>query len=115
LAFTRCGGWDGVALKIKDDRSPEEMRRLARGECDGRMTARLYALANALGGMRPAEAARLAGMERQALRDAVVRYNAEDLAGLHRLGFSRQKTWPAHPELDERAQRRFQKRGRAPP
>jgi transposase len=30
-----------------------------------------------------AEAARLAGMERQALRDAVLRYNAEGLAGLH--------------------------------
>ena len=29
-----------------------------------------------------AEAARLAGMERQALRDAVLRYNAEGLAGL---------------------------------
>ena len=33
--------------------------------------------------MTRAEAARLAGMERQALRDAVVRYNAEGLAGLH--------------------------------
>ncbi len=33
--------------------------------------------------MRRAAAARLAGMERQALRDAVVRYNAEGLAGLH--------------------------------
>ena len=32
--------------------------------------------------MSRAEAARLAGMERQALRDAVVRYNAEGLAGL---------------------------------
>jgi hypothetical protein len=29
-----------------------------------------------------AEAARLAGMERQALRDAVLRYNAEGLVGL---------------------------------
>ena len=33
--------------------------------------------------MSRAEAARLAGMERQALRDTVVRYNAERLAGLH--------------------------------
>jgi len=32
--------------------------------------------------MSRAEAARLAGMERQALRDAVVRYNAEGVAGL---------------------------------
>jgi transposase len=33
--------------------------------------------------MSRAEAARLAGMERQALRDAVLRYNAEGPAGLH--------------------------------
>jgi transposase len=32
--------------------------------------------------MTRAEAARLAGMERQALRDAVLRYNAEGVAGL---------------------------------
>ena len=32
--------------------------------------------------MTRAEAARLAGMERQALRDAVTRYNAEGLSGL---------------------------------
>lgn len=44
---------------------------------------RCLAIANALEGMNRAEAARLAGMERQALRDAVVRYNAEGLAGLH--------------------------------
>ena len=33
--------------------------------------------------MTRAEAARLAGMERMALRDAVVRYNAEGLLGLY--------------------------------
>src|SRR3712207_8636355 len=38
---------------------------------------------NALEGMSRAEAARLAGMERQALRDAVVRHDAEGLAGLY--------------------------------
>jgi transposase len=43
----------------------------------------MIAIANALEGMSRAEAARLAGMERQALRDAVVRYNAEGLDGLH--------------------------------
>jgi transposase len=43
----------------------------------------MFAIANALEGMSRAEAARLAGMERQALRDAVLRYNAEGLAGLH--------------------------------
>jgi transposase len=72
----------GAPLKIKEDRSVAELRRLARRERDGRVSARLYDIANALDGMSRAEAAGLAGMERQALRDAVLRYNAEDLAGL---------------------------------
>lgn len=72
----------GTALKIRTDRSAGELRALARRETDGRMAARLYAIAGALEGMSRAQAARLAGMERQALRDAVVRYNAEGLAGL---------------------------------
>ena len=73
----------GNALEIRDDRSADDLRREARRERDGRAAARMYAIANALEGMSRAEAARLAGMERQALRDAVVRYNAEGLAGLH--------------------------------
>jgi transposase len=43
----------------------------------------MLAIANALEGISRAEAARLADMDRQALRDAVVRYNAEGLAGLY--------------------------------
>ena len=70
-------------LPIRDDVSAAELRRLARRERDGAAAARMYAIANALEGMNRAEAARLAGMERQALRDAVVRFNAEGLAGLH--------------------------------
>ena len=129
--------------------------------------------------MSRAEAARLAGMERQALRDAVLGYNAEGLSGLYdrpkgrpprrltqgeeaalaaailqgpdperdgvcawtradlcrwleanfaktyhpssmtrvlrRLGFSRQKVRPAHPQRDAEAQERFKKRGSARP
>lgn len=72
-----------VALKIRDDLTSDELRRWARKEARGRPAARAYAIANALEGMSRAEAARAAGMERQALRDAVVRYNAEGLAGLH--------------------------------
>ncbi len=71
------------ALCIRTDRSVEELRRLARRGVDPAATARMYAIANALDGMSRAEAARLAGMERQALRDAVVRYDAEGLDGLH--------------------------------
>lgn len=73
----------GTALPIRDDLPPETLRRQARHEPNRRTALRLLAVANALEGMSRAEAARLAGMERQALRDAVVRYNAEGIAGLH--------------------------------
>jgi transposase len=71
------------ALAICQDRTAAELRRLARREPDRRCAMRLLAIANALEGMSRAEAARLAGLERQALRDAVLRYNAEGPAGLH--------------------------------
>jgi ABC-type branched-subunit amino acid transport system ATPase component len=67
----------GGALAIRDDLSAGELRARARRERNGRAASRMMAIAHALEGMRRAEAARLAGMERQALRDAVVRYNAE--------------------------------------
>ena len=73
----------GRGLTIRTDRPAAELRRLARREKDRAAAARLQAIAGALEGMTRAEAARLAGMERQALRDAVVRYNAEGLAGLY--------------------------------
>lgn len=71
-----------AALTIRDDLTPAELRRRARHEPNRRAALRMLAIANALEGMSRAEAARLAGMERQALRDAVVRYNAEGLDGL---------------------------------
>ena len=70
------------ALAIRDDVSPEDLRRRARQERDGRVAARLFAIANALEGMDRASAARLAGMDRQTLRDWVHRYNEEGIAGL---------------------------------
>ena len=71
------------ALTIRRDLPAAELRRLARREPDRRAAMRLLAIANALDGLSRAEAARLAGMERQALRDAVPRYNAEGVDGLH--------------------------------
>ncbi len=73
----------GRALTIRTDLPAEELRRLARREKDRAAAARMQAIAGALEGLPRAEAARLAGMERQALRDAVVRYNAEGTRGLH--------------------------------
>jgi transposase len=70
------------ALAIRRDLSATELRRLVRHEPNRRAAMRLLAIANALDGLSRAEAARLAGMERQALRDAVLRYNAEGPDGL---------------------------------
>jgi hypothetical protein len=71
------------ALAIRQDLSAEELRRLARHEPDRRAAMRLLAIASALEGRSRAEAARLAGMERQALRDAVLRHNVDGPGGLH--------------------------------
>lgn len=72
----------GKRLSIRDDVPAAELRKLARHEPDRAAAARMQAVAGALEGLPRAEAARLAGMERQALRDAVLRYNAEGLSGL---------------------------------
>ena len=78
------GEWEPTmsALAIRDDIGSEELRRRARRERDGRVSARLIAIANALEGMDRTSAARLAGMDRQTLRDWVHRDNAEGIAGL---------------------------------
>jgi putative transposase len=83
-------------LSIRTDRSPSELRRLARLERDGRVSARLLALANALEGLPREEAARLAGMTGQTLGDWVHRYNREGVEGL------RDRPRPGRPcALDE--------------
>ena len=75
----------GVAmreLKIRKDRTSAVLRKLAKAETDVRVARRLLAIANALCGMNRAEAARSAGMDRQTLRDWVIRYNEHGVAGL---------------------------------
>ena len=83
-------------LPIRTDRDAAELRRLARRERDGRVSARLLALANALDGLSREEAARLAGMTGQTLGDWVHRYNEEGVEGL------RDRPRPGRPcALDE--------------
>ena len=72
----------GAALPIRGDIPAAELRRLARREGDGRVACRLLALANALDGMSRERAAKQAGLDRQTLRDWVVRFNAEGVGGL---------------------------------
>ena len=72
----------GAALPVRGDVTSVELRRLARLEADGRVACRILALANALDGMSRERAAKQAGMDRQTLRDWVIRFNAEDMDGL---------------------------------
>ena len=67
---------------IRDDVGAADLRRFAQGEADRCAALRALAIAQALEGASRADAARLVGRERQSLRDAVVRFNAEGLAGL---------------------------------
>jgi len=69
-------------LKIRKDGTPAVLRKLAKDETDPRVTRRILAIANALSGMNRAAAASSAGMDRQTLRDWVIRYNAHGVAGL---------------------------------
>ena len=55
---------------------------MARQENDGRVACRLLGLANVVDGMNRKPAARQAGMDRQTLRDWVIRFNAEGIEGL---------------------------------
>ena len=71
-----------AALVIRDDISAEELRRTARLEANGRVACRLLAIANALDGMSRERAAEQAGIDRQSLRDWVVRFNVEGIPGL---------------------------------
>jgi transposase len=70
-------------LAIRRDRTPEVLRKLAKAEADARVARRLLAIANALSGMSRKEAAEAAGMDRQTLRDWVIRYNAHGSDGLY--------------------------------
>ena len=62
-----------TALIIRTDRTPAVIRKLAKAEANARVARRLLAIANALSGMSRKEAAEAAGMDRQTLRDWVMR------------------------------------------
>ena len=71
-----------MALTIRRDRTAVVLRKQAKSESDTRITRRMLAIANALDGMSREDAARSAGMDRQTLRDWVIRYNEHGLDGL---------------------------------
>ena len=83
----------GAPVPIRTDIPAEELRRLARQETNGRVACRLIALANVLVGMNREQAARQAGMERQTLRDWVIRFNGGGVEGLRDRPKSGRPTW----------------------
>src|SRR3954454_2070127 len=91
----------GKALPLRSDLSADALRAQARQEKKGRVVARMLAIAHALDGV--GRAARLAGLDRQALRDTVIRYNAEGV--FHDRRSPGRPPWLSLDELslDERA------------
>lgn len=66
----------------RTEHTSADLWRLAGGSGEAAVTRRLLALAMILDGCKRDDAARLAGMDRQTLRDWVYRYNADGVAGL---------------------------------
>jgi transposase len=90
-----------TALQIRKDRSVVVLRKLSKTAADTRVSRRILAIANALSGMSRKEAAEAAGMDRQTLRDWVVRYNEHGLDGLaDRWGEGRPSTLSAQEQAD---------------
>ncbi len=72
----------GAPVPVRDDIPAGRLRRLARKEANGRVACRWLALASVLDGLSREDAARRAGMDRQTLRDWVIRFKAEGIEGL---------------------------------
>jgi transposase len=71
------------AVPLRQDIPADALRRRAKQETDGRASRRMLAIAAALDGASREAAARLAGMDRQSLRDWAHRFNAAGIEGLH--------------------------------
>jgi len=71
-----------TGITLRDDFDAPRLRQLSRRCNDTRQVRRLLALAAVYDGMNRADAARVGGMDRQTLRDWVLRFNAEGLDGL---------------------------------
>ena len=72
----------GQAVPIRTDYTASKVRRFAKCAKDGAQARRLLALAAVLDGVSREEAAKLGGMDRQTLRDWVIRFNEQGPDGL---------------------------------
>jgi transposase len=72
----------GTAIAVRTDYSSKELRRLAARVKDAGQARRLLAIAAVLEGASRQDAAKIGGMDRQILRDWVIRFNEQGLDGL---------------------------------
>ena len=72
----------GTAIAVRADFSSQELRRLATRVKDAAQARRLLAIAAVLDGAAREEAAKIGGMDRQTLRDWVIRFNDQGPDGL---------------------------------
>ncbi len=72
----------GQAIAVRADYTANEVRRLARRVKDAAQARRLLAIAAVLDGASRTEAAKVGGMDRQTLRDWVIRFNDQGPDGL---------------------------------
>ena len=70
-------------VRVRDDYSAVELRRLAKSARTSAASRRMLSLALVVEGAKRAEAAKAGGMDRQTLRDWVHRFNAEGHDGLY--------------------------------
>src|ERR1700740_3862157 len=72
----------GQAVPVRTDYTAGGVRRVAKRAKDAAQARRLLAIAAVLDGASRTEAAEAGGMDRQTLRDWVIRFNAQGPAGL---------------------------------
>jgi transposase len=72
----------GTAIAVRADFSSQKLRRLATRVRDAAQARRLLAIAAVLDGAAREEAAKIGGMDRQTLRDWVIRFNDQGPDGL---------------------------------
>ena len=89
----------GQAIALRPDFTATELRRLATRTKDVAQARRLLAIAAIVDGASRAAAARIGGMDRQTLRDWVIRFNEHGPDGLINV-----VSPGAPPKLDDGAQ-----------
>jgi transposase-like protein len=72
----------GHAIPVRTDYTTGEVRRFAQRAKDAAQARRLLAIAAVLDGASREEAAKIGGMDRQTLRDWVIRFNEQGADGL---------------------------------